>query len=60
MIYSYADYLKIAKVGDVVRAVKGKENACANLSDDGSNTGKITKVMGEYFGNYIQSYPKTL
>lgn len=44
-IYSYAEYLPIAKVGDVVRAVEGKFNDCTNkLSSDGSNTEKITEV----------------
>lgn len=49
MIYSYTDYLKIAKVGDVVRAVEGKPNGSYLLHDDGSNTAVIARVMKDYF-----------
>jgi len=44
MIYNTKEYLKIAKVGDVVRNIPGKNVACAELERDGSNTQKITKV----------------
>ncbi len=49
MIYSYADLRGKIKVGTVVRAVPGKPNECANLSDDGSNTQEITSISEDGF-----------
>lgn len=48
-IYSYAEYLPIAKVGDVVRAVVGRPNECSWLKTDGSNTQEITEVGDDFF-----------
>ena len=50
-IYSYAEFQAVAKVGDVVRAVKGKSNYCSKIRDDGSTTAKITEVTQD--GVYI-------
>lgn len=54
-IYSYAELKGKIKVGDKVRAVKGKENGCGELgdlmvaADDGEKLGTITDVFSEYF-----------
>jgi len=49
-IYSYAELKGKIKVGDKVRAVKGKTNPCSNmLLDDGSNTAKVTEVFDDGF-----------
>lgn len=49
-IYSYAELKGKIKVGDKVRAVVGKTNACWNkLLNDGSNTEKITHVDSRGF-----------
>lgn len=50
-IYSYAEYLPIAKVGDVVRAVEGKKNHCMEM-EKGVKTQVCKIENGEvYFGN---------
>lgn len=49
MVYSYAQLKGKIRVGDEVRAVPGKSNACTQLEEDGSNTQKITKVTDELF-----------
>jgi hypothetical protein len=49
MIYSYAELRNVIKVGDTVRAVKGKYNPCHHLNDDGSNTAKITRILRTVF-----------
>lgn len=49
MEYTYNEYAKIAKVGDVVRAVPGKQSPCAVLGNDGVDTGTITKVATDVF-----------
>lgn len=43
-IYSYAELKGKIKVGDRVRAVKGENNACIQLQDDGGNSKGITSV----------------
>lgn len=48
-IYKYSELKGVLKVGDVVRAVKGKENCCIKLKSDGSNTVVITKIEDELF-----------
>jgi len=48
-IYSYSELKGVIKVGDVVRAVKGKRNLCNELQNDGSDTAKITTVSGDWF-----------
>ena len=49
MTYSYAELKGKIKVGDSVRAVKGKENGCNELNSDGSNVQKITYVDEDCF-----------
>ena len=49
MIFSYADLKGKIKVGDRVRAVKGKFNPCNELEDDGSDEMIITFVSDNYF-----------
>lgn len=49
MIYAYKDLKGVIKVGDIVRAVPGKPNACDKLEDDGSNTAKILVVADHGF-----------
>lgn len=44
MIYSYKELQGKIRVGDIVRAVKGKYNSCNHLKDGGLNTQKITEV----------------
>jgi len=48
-IYSYSKLKGVIKVGDVVRAVRGKRNLCNELQNDGSDTAKITTVSGDWF-----------
>lgn len=54
-IYSYAELKGKIKVGDRVRAVKGKENGCSELgdlmvaADDGEKLGTITDVFSDRF-----------
>lgn len=47
--YEYSQLKGVIKVGNTVRAVKGKRNPCNELKNDGSNTGKITEVHDEHF-----------
>jgi hypothetical protein len=49
MIYKYSELKGKIKVGDIVRAVPGKDNYCGELNDDGSNTAKITAVTNVNF-----------
>jgi len=69
--YSYQELKNVIKVGDEVRAIKGKNNPCAKLKDDGSNTQKITQVDQDRFyintcyhsytdGGYLEIVPTTL
>lgn len=46
-IYSYADLKGKIQVGDIVRAVPGKLNPCAELLNDGSNQKPITSVSND-------------
>lgn len=49
MIYEYKDLKGKIKVGDKARAVKGKQNYCNQLENDGLNTQFITKVGDDNF-----------
>ena len=71
MEYSYAELKGKIKVGDMVRAISGKNNPCSELRNDGSNTQKITEVNDGYFsingclhryhqGVYLEILPKTM
>lgn len=49
MVYSYSELKGKIKIGDEVRAVKGKQNPCDELEQDGSNIGIITEVKDDFF-----------
>jgi hypothetical protein len=49
MIYKYSELKNRIKVGDKVRAAKGKYNPCSHLKDDGLNIEEIMKVDDEGF-----------
>jgi len=46
---TYKELKDVIKVGDEVRAIKGKDNPCAQLKNDGSDTQRITQVNGYGF-----------
>ena len=48
-LYSFAELRNVAKVGDKVRAAKGKSGGCDELKSDGSNTETITALGKTWF-----------
>ena len=48
-VYKYSQLKGVLKVGDTVRAVKGKRNPCYKLKNDGSNTRQITVTGDDCF-----------
>ncbi len=59
-LYSYDQLKGKIKVGDRVRAARGRDNFCKELNEDGSNEQKITEVADEYFAINKCSHSYTL